>query len=912
MDTMSETEGAEGLCVDDVQAQLAAIVESSEDAIVSMSLDGTILSWNAGAEAIFGYAPDEAIGQSILLIAPPELHDEERSILDRVTQGDRITHYETVRIAKSGQRLDISLTISPIRDQTGEIVAASKIARDITAHKRAVQSVQESEDRFRTLANITPAILWTAAPDGIVTWASDRWFDYTGIARADNPRNWSTALHPEDWERCLSAWNKAVQEGTPYEVEIRFRSRTGEYRWFLTRATPFRDPKGRVLGWCGSTTDIHNQKQMEESQRFLAEASKSLVSLVDYKSTLQIVAGLSVPAFADWCAVDMRNESGNLERVAVAHIHPPDVSNGEASPSGGPARLDLPINPLEVYHTGKPELVTEMSHWDRVPSLEGEGDRRLFQGLKPRSCICVPLLVKGRSLGTITFVTTASARQYGSSELALAEDLAHRATIAIENARLYQEVQEGHRRKDEFLAMLAHELRNPLVPIQSGLDILSMSEPSDPETIRVMQDQVEHVVRLVDDLLDVSRIIRNKIELRKEPVNLATLMHRSAEAARPHIDSRNQDLAISTPETPVWIHADPVRMIQVIENLLNNSSKYSDEGSRIELSAEVQSGQVAISVRDYGIGIEPELLPAVFELFTQSDRSLDRAQGGLGIGLTLVHQLVHRHGGVVTVHSDGPGKGSTFTVQLPVAEAPSLTESAPEHAARPQSLSIVVVDDNVGAAMLLAKLLGMLGDHQVITAHDGISALEAIQKHHPDVVLLDIGLPGMNGFQVAKAVREQPELNDVLLIALTGYGQKEDRMRSREAGFDEHRIKPPSIDQMREILRHPKLKNSRRQTAGHAASVGKTRRPARSAQHARSAANHELDDLTDFAPDELSKFRHDLGNVAHVLSMISELYLQPNIDPEMVHQAKKAVDIEVATLKSLIEKLRQGFSTEKA
>ncbi len=607
----------------------------------------------------------------------------------------------------------------------------------------------------------------------------------------------------------------------------------------------------------------------------------------------------------------MRDESGALERVAVAHINDANPTPAKDPIPQRPGQLDLPLNPLEVYHTGKPELMTEMSQWEAVPFLPGEGDRRMLQGVKPRSCICVPLLLKEQCLGTITFVTTASGRQYGADDLALAEDLAHRASIAIENARLYQEVQEGHRRKDEFLAMLAHELRNPLVPIQSGLDILAMEESGDPETIRVMQDQVEHVVRLVDDLLDVSRIMRNRIELRKELVDLCTLAHRSAEAARPHIDSRDQELAISLPEGPIWINADPVRLIQVIENLLNNASKYSDERSRIELSVAVKSSKALISVRDYGIGIEPELLPAVFDLFTQSQRSLDRAQGGLGIGLTLVNQLVQRHEGTVKAYSEGPGQGSTFTVQLPVAKAPPKAESIAEQAGKPENRRIVVVDDNVGAAMLLSKLLGMLGDHQVVTAHNGVAALEAIQKTRPDIVLLDIGLPGMNGYQVAKAVREQPELNDVLLVALTGYGQREDRVKSQEAGFDEHRVKPPSIDQMQEILRHPKLKNAKRQSAAQVGSVHPAKRARTAASH-RAPSDQRPDHLTEFVPDGVSKLRHDLGNVAHVLSMISELYLQPNAEPQMLQQAKKAVDIEVATLKSLMEKLRQGPDNVKS
>ncbi|MCA9070056.1 MAG: PAS domain S-box protein, partial [Planctomycetaceae bacterium] len=933
-------QGFIGSCVDitdrkqseEVRSQLAAIVDSSEDAIISKTLTGVILSWNAGAEKIFGYSAEEAVGQSITLIIPKELHDEENLCLEKIRQGERIEHFETVRVSKNGQRIDISLMISPVRDARGEIVAASAVSRDITAARRAEQEIRiseerfrelannidqfawtcdetgnitwynqrwydytgttfeemkgwgwmavhhpghvdrvvkrirrafetgepwedtfplkgkngeyrwflsraqpiqnndgqvvrwfgtntditkelqaeealrESEERFRTMANITPAILWTTKPDGTVTWLSDRWYEYTAMTRDDDLQRWYQVLHPDEVEQSLSIWNESLRNGTPYEIEYRYRRHDGEYRWFLARANPVRDADGRIVSWCGSSTEIQNQKQMEQAQRFLAEASKSLSALVDYKSTLQVVAQLSVPSFADWCAVDVLDEKGQPRQLAVAHVDPAKVPLVEELADRFRQSTEAPFGLLKAIHAGESDMSNLIP--DDLLSRPSTDDRNreLIQTLSPCSYIRVPLQIQDRCLGILTFVTSESGRRYNRLDLEVAEDLANRVTIAIENARLYHEIQEGHRRKDEFLAMLAHELRNPLAPIRSGLDILAMKEGGDREIVRVMQDQVEHVVRLVDDLLDVSRIMRNRIELRKEPVLLGKLVQRSVEAARQQIDSLNQELVITQPDEPIWLEADPVRIIQVIENLLNNASKYTGERGRIELAVGKNSEEVTIRLTDTGIGIEPDLLPNVFDLFTQAQGSLDRAQGGLGIGLTLVHRLVTMHDGTVEASSAGPNLGSTFTVKLPIMKRGSQNaEEVVTNSTITQNRTILVVDDNVGAASMLSKLLGMLGNHRVKTAHDGVSALEAILESHPQIVLLDIGLPGMNGYEVAKAVRTRSEFDDVLLIALTGYGQKEDRLRSKKAGFDEHYVKPPSLEQMKEILQHPKL-----------------------------------------------------------------------------------------------------------
>lgn len=362
-----------------------------------------------------------------------------------------------------------------------------------------------------------------------------------------------------------------------------------------------------------------------------------------------------------------------------------------------------------------------------------------------------------------------------------------------------EQLRESNRRKDEFLAVLSHELRNPLAPIRSGLEILAM-EGGDRETITLMQQQLRHLVRMIDDLLDASRIMHGKIELRKQPVELAELINQSIKTIRPLVESQHQQLTVHLPAQPIWLNADPVRIAQVIENLLNNAVKYSDANGRIELTVERQDEHAVVVVRDNGVGIEPALLPNVFEMFTQSSRSIDRAQGGLGIGLALVQRLIEMHDGSVTAFSEGHGRGSSFSFRLPVERQPPQSECSLQQTCPRQGRRILVVDDNVGAARMLAMLLTKRGDHIVETAHDGLSALSKTKEFRPEVVLLDLGLPRMDGDQVARAIRKMHEFREVILVALTGYGQEEDRKRTLAAGFDKHLVKPVEISEVEELL----------------------------------------------------------------------------------------------------------------
>jgi CheY-like chemotaxis protein len=375
-----------------------------------------------------------------------------------------------------------------------------------------------------------------------------------------------------------------------------------------------------------------------------------------------------------------------------------------------------------------------------------------------------------------------------------------------EHKRVQEALADANRRKDEFLAMLAHELRNPLAPICNSLQFLRLKGDSNADlqwAREVIDRNVSQMVRLVDDLLDVSRITRGKIRLQREPLNLAEVINQAAEISRPLIDSRRHELHIATPSAPVRIHGDATRLAQVVANLLNNAAKYTDEGGRIDVVVERSGQEIALRVRDTGIGLPPEMAEQVFEPFTQVERSTERTQGGLGIGLTLVRRLVELHEGRVAAHSEGLGRGCEVTVWLPELKeetAPSPPPAPPQRTpGRSAKRRVLVVDDNVDAANTMALLLRLAG-HDVRTAHDGPSAIDAARTHPPEVILLDIGLPGMDGYEVARRLRASPTLDGCVLVALTGYGQEEDRRRSWAAGFDHHLVKPVEPQSLTELL----------------------------------------------------------------------------------------------------------------
>jgi signal transduction histidine kinase len=363
-------------------------------------------------------------------------------------------------------------------------------------------------------------------------------------------------------------------------------------------------------------------------------------------------------------------------------------------------------------------------------------------------------------------------------------------------------LEQADKTKDEFLAVLAHELRNPLTPIRYGVDMMRMApdEPVPREMHAMMDRQLTHLVRLIDDLLDVSRISRGKIELRRKPVTLQAALQAAVEASRPLIESRRHELVLNIPDAPLWLNADVTRISQVISNLLNNAAKYTPEGGHIDLSVAEIDGGVAVSVSDNGLGISQDMLPRIFDLFTQVEKRGERSQGGLGIGLALARQLVDLHGGAIEASSPGAGHGSVFTVRLPLEnEGTEAAVETPWVTPERTPLKVLVVDDNVSSAQTTGQILGMVG-HEVTLAHDGPAALAIARRIAPDVIMLDIGMPGMSGYEVCRELRADPQFEKTMLIAQTGWGQESDRQRTKDAGFTHHLTKPVNFKELSELL----------------------------------------------------------------------------------------------------------------
>lgn len=656
--------------------KLAAIVEHSEDAIVSKTMDGIITSWNAAAEQLFGYKAEEAIGRHIDLIIPEERRAEHAEIMRKLKAGERINHFDTVRLRRNGSTFDVSLGISPIKNAYGEVIGAAKVLRDVSERKRS-----------------------------------------------------------------------------------------------------------------------------EELLEFLARAGRVLAVLSDRDSALQQATAITVPFFADWCVVYLVDDAGLIKPQTFAH------ADREQTRCLGELLENVVIDwngpsiTARVLRTGKTEYLSEIPD-SLLPSVVGsEPVRDTLGALDPHSVIVVPLRIRDRVVGTMNFVAVEGSRRYRETDVPFAEEIAGRVAIALDNAHLLSSIKRADRQKDEFLAMLAHELRNPLAAIgyATALARTPATEPKD-EVFDLMERQIANLSHLIDDLLDASRISQGKIHLRLEYVDAAVPIRRAAAAVRPLVEQRQHTFSIEIAEQRMPIHGDPTRIEQVVTNLLTNAAKYTPNGGRIMLSAHPEGAEAVIKVRDTGLGLPSEVLPHVFELFTQAERTLDRSEGGLGIGLTIVRKLTEMHGGTAAAVSGGLGCGSEFTVRLPLnspePETPGGAADTGFHVQSP--LKILVVDDNQDTARSEALLLKMFG-HEVREAYEGTEALNVARDFRPDVILLDIGLPGMTGYDVAYALRRQG-FEKATLIAVSGYSQPEDRRRSQEAGFDHHLAKPVDLNGLKSLL----------------------------------------------------------------------------------------------------------------
>ncbi|MBK4736917.1 hybrid sensor histidine kinase/response regulator [Noviherbaspirillum pedocola] len=614
--------------------------------------------------------------------------------------------------------------------------------------------LQAESEKFHQLANTIPQLAWSAHADGTADWFNERWYAYTGTRRADMVNDgWSKLVAPEERDAVLTQWREGVAAGAPITMTFSLRGADGIYRRFFTQVAPLKSASGRIVQWFGTNTDVTPLELAEQAAR---------------ESGRRLREALLAANMAAW---NWDLESGRAEFSDNA----PSVF-GDAYVAGNNWDFLSAEDRTRLVGMATEAAACQDSFRCEVELPGEDGQPRWFE-------------IRGRSAGRASMPR-------GMSGVAL--DVSERRRA--ENALL-----QADQRKDEFLAMLAHELRNPLAPISSAVKIMELLIPDPAPPVQkareVIDRQTRHLSRLVDDLLDVSRISTGKIVLRGEQVDAATMVSRAIEMNRPLLDARGHQLITHGLDRHETLHGDPTRLTQIIGNLINNAAKYTEAGGIITVALEREREWVLIRVADNGIGISPQVLPHVFNLFLQAERSLDRSLGGLGIGLSVVQRLTELHGGQVEAKSAGERQGSEFIVRLPAVDGHGdVAGSAPKSAAASRSARrILVVDDNRDAVDSLAMMLKLSGN-DVEVAYEGESALRIAQSFRPDAVVLDIGLPGMDGYEVARRLRRLPETAGALVVAVTGYGQKEDRERAHAAGFDHHLVKPIEADMLLSLL----------------------------------------------------------------------------------------------------------------
>jgi signal transduction histidine kinase/DNA-binding response OmpR family regulator len=539
-------------------------------------------------------------------------------------------------------------------------------------------------------------------------------------------------------------------------------------------------------------------EEMNRRLAFLAEASTVLSSSLELDVTMRGLARLAVPLLADLSIVLYTAEPGKEAPAEMAWVG----RKGGITSRSLPARSVLPPameSALQQAHGSRtPVTISGLGLW---PLEWDSGVNGEIQHLALESGLVLPLRARKHTVGVLALLSLEKDVGPDRDDISLIEDLASRAAVALDNARLYRGIQEADARKNQFLAMLAHELRNPLAPIKSAVQVLRMKPPKEPiqvEARDMIERQVTHMARLIDDLLDMSGLARGKVLLRREHLDLVELVRATTNDYLPMLAANGAKLEVNLPAERLGMFGDPTRLAQVVGNVLHNASKFTDPGGVVSVEVQRDGDAALVVIRDTGIGMEPEMLARVFETFSQADTSLDRSRGGLGLGLALVKGLVDLHGGKVWAQSEGLGKGTEVTIRLPLAEAPAAVDEAEAPPAPARTQRVLIIEDNRDAAESM-RILFKLGGHQVEVAHTGPKGLEVARRFDPEVVLCDIGLAGgMDGYAVAQALRRQQKLN--WLIALSGYGQRQDQERSLEAGFDVHLTKPVDFNELQQML----------------------------------------------------------------------------------------------------------------
>ncbi|TDY21755.1 PAS/PAC sensor hybrid histidine kinase [Paraburkholderia sp. BL6665CI2N2] len=641
------------------------------------------------------------------------------------------------------------------------LLARRNAEASVAAHQLAQRELQESRDVLSLAMRGARMGAWSHEPKSGKLWWSRELEALAGYAEgrfANMPGGFFELIHPGDLIALNEAVDHAVETGDDYVAEFRFLHASGDWCWMEGRGRATYDRQGEPLTIYGLGIDITERK---EAQTVLLRQAAIFEHLSD--------------------AIVITDLRGNITDFNVGGERMLGYRMREIL--GKPVALLLPPDQaLSIRREALAALAAEGTWRGELPFVRRDGSRGVCE------TVIKPLAnARGDIYGAVSINRDITGRRHAEQQL----------------TRLNRELSNADRRKDEFLATLAHELRNPLAPMRNVLEILRLKEFADPQlswSRDVFDRQLQHMTHLVDDLLEVSRITQGKLELRKQRLELARAMQSAMEAARPTVQASSHHLSVTLPREPLYLVADPTRLSQMILNLLNNAAKYTPPGGTISLAAEREGDEAVIVVRDSGIGIPAEHLDNVFEMFSQLAPALDRSQGGLGIGLALVRGLAELHGGTVAAFSDGPGKGSEFVIRLPVTAAAALpSDSAPPEAPHAGGLRVVIVDDNADAAESLAMVLELEG-HEVRTAGDGVAGLELISAFAPQAVILDIGLPQLNGYEVARRIRQDYQHAGIVLIAVTGWGQQQDKQTALAAGFDHHFTKPVDPGELQRVL----------------------------------------------------------------------------------------------------------------
>jgi PAS domain S-box-containing protein len=842
---------------------LAAIVESSVDAILSTDLNRIITSWNHGAEELFKHTAQEAVGQSVTLLIPPDRLVEEDMVLAHLRRGERVEPFDTVRRRKDGTLVPVSLTISPIRDAAGTIVGASRIARNISDRRQIEEELQDLQRRLIGLATASASILGSPdsgavaaaaievardvfAADGYAVWrvnpvglwqivhsfgTSDD-FASRGIPRSQGNTPpfvpFSDPFVCEDVQATpmvadmRDAYSReGVVSMIVFPLTIQGH-RSGTMVFYFRQRTSFRQVDIQVgaalanlVAAALTAADLYDeQRQAREAAdharqqaAFLAQAGTVLSSSLDYEATLRSVANLSVPTIADWCAVDIIGDRGALQRIAVAHVDPKKVEFARMLQERYPADPNAPGGVHEVIRTGKPAYMSRISPELLEAAAQDDEQRRIICELNLTSYMCVALTMQGKPIGAITFVSAESGRQYSEEDVRFARELAARASLAVENARAYERANEASRLKDEFLATLSHELRTPLNAVL-GYARMMRTQTLSGKKAQGVWDVVERnataLQQIIEDVLDVSRIVAGRLRLDVEPVDLPAILREAVATVMPAANAKGVRVETIIDPLTTPVSGDAARLQQVVWNLLSNAIKFTPRGGKVQLRLSRVNSHIEVTVSDTGRGISPEFLPFVFERFRQADASFSREHGGLGLGLAIAKQLAELHGGTIAASSGGPNQGATFTLTLPLMivhqplapghdrEHPQTDRRRPELETIPRldGIYVLAVDDEPDSLNLLRTVLEAAGA-RVATAASGPEALDAMRREPYDLLIADIGMPGMDGLQLIRAVRQMNEpVHSIPAAALTAYARSHDRITSLASGFHMHLVKP--------------------------------------------------------------------------------------------------------------------------